>query len=124
MPKKLNILHVDDSEAIISLVKLMLLRGGKINRILPARTVDEAKKILVTEKTDIVILDIHLPDGNGISLLKYIKENYPHVKALMLTNHSDSYFRDAARKAGAEYFFDKSTEFEEAAKAISACMLT
>jgi len=119
MNKKLNILLVDDSEKITSLIKLTLLRYDTIKTIETTHTLLLAKEMLNKETIDAVILDMHLPDGNGISLLKWIKLNHSSTIVIMFSNHSDSFFRDAAAKAGAEYFLDKTTEFEQIPKIIS-----
>ena len=119
MSKKINILHLDDSEAIIAHVKKILEPLSNIQTIETAGTILQAKEIANSQIIDVAILDMNLPDGNGISLLKWIKQNHPATAVVMFSNHSDSFFRDAAAKAGAMYFLDKSTEFEQIPRIIT-----
>lgn len=65
---------------------------------------------------DVVIVDICLRDGNGLSLLRSLSQmiwiRLPVL--IVLTNHAYPEYAKACRALGADYFFDKSTEFEEA----------
>lgn len=119
MTTKLNILHVEDSEKIILLLKLMLVNSNRVHSIESARTITQAKEKIGKQKTDVVVLDIQLPDGNGIDFLKWVKEIHPEIKVVMLSNHADEFHRDVAKKSGANHFFDKSTEFEKVSAVIA-----
>jgi len=61
---------------------------------------------------DLVVLDLHLREGNGVDVIRALRsEDAAHVPTLVvLTNHSGLPYRKAAREAGADHFFDKSTE--------------
>ncbi len=119
MQNKLNILLVDDAEAIISHLKDMLSEVSGITIIGTAGTLPKAQQLVKCLPVDIIILDIQLPDGNGIDFLKWIKFAYPKIIVIMLSNLADDCHRAAARIAGAEYFFDKSLEFEQVAIVLS-----
>lgn len=58
----------------------------------------------------LVLLDIGLPDGNGLDLLLTIKRERPATRVLMFSN--DEFYRQRCRADGADDFFDKSDEFE------------
>jgi DNA-binding NarL/FixJ family response regulator len=116
MPPKINILHVDDSRAIILYIKAMLMEVPAIKMIESAGTVAEAKEVLNTRAIDVAILDINLPDGSGLMLLDWIKIHHPSMKVIMFTNNSDSFFKEAAARSGADHFLDKSMEFEDLIK--------
>lgn len=62
---------------------------------------------------DVVILDIRMPGGNGIKVLREVKKMNPAPKVIMFTNFSDAQYREECRQAGADFFFDKSTEFDK-----------
>ncbi len=109
---KINILLVDDSEIIISGLKKMLSDIKNINRIETAGTLAEATELVNRGEINTVILDINLPDGNGLNFLKWIKTNHPAVVVMMLSNMASDFHRRAAEKRGADHFFDKSTEFD------------
>ncbi len=62
---------------------------------------DEALRQFSEQKPDIVILDIHLPDINGLVLLKTIKEISPSVSVIMATGCPDVHTSEEAMKMGA-----------------------
>ncbi len=63
---------------------------------------------------DLVILDLNFPDGNAVSIIPLLKRMAPRMRIAVLTNDADSYVGERCRQAGADWFFDKSTEFEKA----------
>lgn len=64
---------------------------------------------------DALIVDIQLREGSGLDVLKQIKSERPEIKTLVLTNSASLPYQQAASAAGADYFLDKSTEFEQLA---------
>ena len=72
-----------------------------------------AARLLITAlQPDVVILDINMPGGSGIEVLHDIKQEAPSPTVIMLTNYSQPQYRERCLEAGADYFFDKSSEFE------------
>lgn len=71
-----------------------------------------ALDILASHQPTLLLLDINMPHKNGIEILKEVKERYPKVKVMMVTNQSVEYYKPICLDLGAEYFIDKSTEFE------------
>src|SRR6187455_1466283 len=113
MPKKgCNVLIVDDSEIIIDRIYSILGELDCVKKINKAVNFTEAEGLLAKNKFDVALLDINLPGKNGIELLAFIKEKYPAIKTIMLTNHSNEYYRNLCEKIGTNYFIDKSSEFE------------
>lgn len=76
-----------------------------------ANSYESAEAILVEMTPDLVILDINLGNRSGIELLQFIRENYPTVPVIMLSNQSSVRHRVVCRELGAAHFLDKSTEF-------------
>jgi DNA-binding NarL/FixJ family response regulator len=60
-----------------------------------------------------LLLDLHLPDGNGLSLIPHAKQLNPEIRVVVLTNHDTEANRLHAHRAGADLFLDKSTDFEQ-----------
>lgn len=112
----LNVLVVDDSELIVSRVLDILSEMPFVKSCYPAYNYQEAINLLQYQNIDYALLDINLPDRNGIELLSYITESFPHIKSIMLTNQSDIYYRNLCNTIGAYFFLDKSTEFEKVAE--------
>lgn len=106
-----SILIVDDAYGIQQRVRTML-EGYEGTMVASAGSYAEALVILQALPVSVVILDINLPDINGIELLKYIKESYPSIPVIMMSNQSGEFYRARCRMLGASYFIDKSTDFE------------
>ena len=119
MPQRKNILLVDDSEKITSLMKLFLINERGIKNIETANTLEDAEAFIALSAIDVVVLDIHFSRGSGMKLLKRLALYHPYIVTIVLTNHSDSFFKELSEKAGAGYFLDKSTEFEQVPGIIS-----
>jgi DNA-binding NarL/FixJ family response regulator len=62
---------------------------------------------------DVLILDIDLPQGQGIALLKQVHLQHPTLAVIVLSYYSSPQYRRICEHAGASYFFDKSTEFQQ-----------
>ncbi|CAD6554397.1 hypothetical protein LMG28727_05714 [Paraburkholderia kirstenboschensis] len=67
---------------------------------------------------DLVVTELHLNGGSGMELLALLAQRMPHVIAMVLTNRSGAWFRRACLTSGAQYFFDKTREFELARSTI------
>ncbi len=114
MKNKLNVLLVDDSKRIIDNLRLLIKeQAPEVIVIGDATTLPKAQQLVKELPVDIVVLDIQLPDGNGLDFLKWIKFMRPEILVIMLSNMADECHRAVARLSGAEYFFDKSFEFAE-----------
>jgi DNA-binding NarL/FixJ family response regulator len=64
-------------------------------------------------KPNAVVLDISMPGGGGMSVLETIKKEDQAPMVIMLTNFANEPYRRRCFQLGADYFFDKSNEFEK-----------
>lgn len=78
-----------------------------------AHSVAECMKLLAREPADVLLLDISLPDGNGIDLCPQIKAKYPNLKILMLTSYSELTIIMRALENGASGYILKNAMTEE-----------
>jgi DNA-binding NarL/FixJ family response regulator len=97
----------------------MLSELDNIKMVIHAANYAESIKMINNIQADIVLLDINLPDKSGIELLKEIKLIYPHLKVIMMTNHATDNYRKLCNHLGADYFFDKSYDFDKIPDAIN-----
>jgi DNA-binding NarL/FixJ family response regulator len=112
----MRVFIADDSEIIMERLITMLSELKNIEIIGHARNTHDAMHFIQKMKPDAVILDIQMPGGNGINVLKKIKRyNSPPV-VIMLTNYSQ--YRKKCLSAGADFFFDKSYEFDRVTQII------
>ena len=77
-------------------------------------------KLLESAQPDVLMLDIGLPDGNGIDLCTKIKEKYPKLKVLMLTSYNELATISRALDAGADGYVLKTSTQEELLEGIIA----
>ncbi len=75
-----------------------------------ARTTSDAIR---AHRPDVVLLDIEMPGRSGLELLKDLKIAMPSIIILVLTNASQPQYRKRCAELGADFFFDKSTEFQK-----------
>jgi DNA-binding NarL/FixJ family response regulator len=79
-----------------------------------AQDAPSARALARDTKPDVTIMDSLDAAGDSIGLLQYIKAIRPDSKVIVLTNFVEPENRDMCYRNGADYFFDKSIEFEEA----------
>ena len=116
--ESMKLFIADDSSVVRERLKAMLSNLEEIEAIGQAQDVGEAINFIEELKPDAVILDIQMPGGSGIEVLKHIKKEQPATVVIILTNYPYSQYRQQCIDAGADFFFDKSLEFE---KAIEVC---
>ena len=66
---------------------------------------------LTSTPPDALILDLQLPSGSGLQVLRAVRQMLPHMRVIVMTNFAAEPYRKAAMAAGAEIFLDKSAEF-------------
>jgi len=67
----------------------------------------EARQIVAETKPDVVIIDLTLPDGSGLDLIKEFKAKWPAMKLLVLSMHDESLFAERVLRAGAVGYVSK-----------------
>jgi DNA-binding NarL/FixJ family response regulator len=118
--KRKVVLVVEDSLLIIERILSLLNESTNIKMIIHAVNYNESVKMINEINADIVLLDLNLPDKSGIELLKEIKHNHPQIKVIVLTNHASDNYREICTYMGADYFFDKSSDFDKITKTINS----
>lgn len=83
-----------------------------------AQDVPTALASIRAMKPDVVILDIEMLGGSGITVLRQVKEELPSIGFIVVTNASNEQYRKKCSQFGADFFFDKSTEFQKVPNAL------
>ncbi len=101
----LNILVLDDEYRVREEINEFLT--GKDFNVFKAAIPSEAFNILENNNIDIIILDIKLPEMDGLKVLEKIKQSYPEVEVIMISGHGDMNSVITAMRLGATDFFQK-----------------
>jgi len=108
----MKVFIADDSTVLRERLVEMLSDLPGIEIIGHAQDVPEAITAIKKLNPDVVILDIRMPGGSGIDVLQDIKKDKQAPLIIILTNYPYPQYRKKCLGLGADYFFDKSTEFE------------
>ena len=100
-------LVVDDHDAVRRALCDRIKASFGQFRLREAGTVDEALKIVETERVDIILMDIQLPGMNGVDGTRVVLERSPHTSVVVVSIFDDLTHRSAARKAGARAYVCK-----------------
>ncbi|MHA1294884.1 MAG: response regulator [Promethearchaeota archaeon] len=114
----MRVFIADDSEILRSRLIEMLSEFEEIDIVGQTGYAQEAIESIKDLIPDVVILDIRLPDGNGINVLEMIKKRNISTKVIIFTNYPYFQYRKRCLDAGAEYFFYKANEFEKLIEAL------
>jgi DNA-binding NarL/FixJ family response regulator len=117
-----KVLLIDDSQLIGTKVLDLLSTITAVELLGQATSVKEGLRACEEEKPDLVLLDINLPDGSGIALLRELKTRQPHIRVIMLTNSADGFYRRKCAELKAEYFLDKTKDFARIPQLVADCL--
>ncbi|MEO8765168.1 MAG: response regulator [Ginsengibacter sp.] len=116
----MKVLIIDYSIGIVERLGEMLSEIENITSIHKAVSYDEAIKLYQATRPDIVLLDICLPANNSFKILKEIKSPGSKTRVIILAVEKDNYINELCDLLGADFFFDKYSEFEKIPAAIDA----
>ena len=103
----ISVMITDDHAIVRQGLKQILSETDDIKVTGEAETGFQAVKIARQQDFDVMLLDISLPDRNGIEILKQVKKDNPNIAVLMLSMHNEHEFAIRALKAGASGYLNK-----------------
>jgi len=89
MDKKFSILIIEDHALTSFALKTTLNMQTYCKEVFEAENAQKAYQILEKNKIDLILMDIGLPETNGIQATREIKANHPEIKIAILTSHCD-----------------------------------
>ena len=101
MPRPTRVFLVDDHEIVRRGIAELLNAEPDIEVVGEAATAAQARSRIAATRPDVALLDVRLPDGNGIDVCRDIRSDYPDVRCLILTGYDDDEAISAAVVAGA-----------------------
>jgi DNA-binding NarL/FixJ family response regulator len=110
----MRILVADDSPVILNRLVKMVSQIHNAKVVGLASDGVEAITLIQKLNPDLVILDLRMPKLNGIDVIRNIKKNNLSTTVLVLTSFATIAHKELCKQLGVEYFFDKTTEFEQA----------
>jgi len=102
---------VDDSPLVRERLVTLLSEVAGVEVVGSADNAEDGIAGIAMNRPDVAILDIRMPSGSGISVLEEVKKRDDSPTVIMLTNYPYPQYRKKCMDAGADYFFDKSSEF-------------
>ena len=109
----MKVFIADDSRVVVERL------AGLLDEVPGARLVGQAGNVpaavngIQKMKPDAVILDLHMPGGSGLDVLRAIRCDHPDLYVLICTNYPYAEYREECLAAGANLFLDKSADFEK-----------
>lgn len=114
----IRVLIADDHAIVREGLKQILADTGDIVVAGEAENGNDAIKIARKGKCDVLLLDISMPDRNGIDVLKQARKEFPALTVLMLSMHREDQYAIRALKAGAAGYLNKQSAPAELVNAI------
>jgi len=111
----MKVLIVDDDSLIRESLSLILTCEGDITVCGLAEDGVNALKICQTTQPDVVLMDIRMPNMDGVAATRLIKKEYPHIRIMMLTTFDDKSNIQQALTAGAEGYLLKTDDLSDIA---------
>ncbi|MCC7484323.1 MAG: response regulator transcription factor [Burkholderiales bacterium] len=112
--REMKVFVVEDSPAVLERLLELVREVEGAETVGEAASFDAAVAGIAATRPDVAILDVKLADehGTGIDVLSRVRAGLPRLKAIVLSNYATPQHRKASADAGAEYFLDKSADFE------------
>ncbi len=109
--KKIKVMLVDDEEEFVT----TLFERIEMRDFSPsvAFTGEQALQIVDDQIPDVMILDLKMPDIDGIEVLRRVKKTYPKVMIIILTGHGSEQDKKEALSLGAFSFLQKPVQLDE-----------
>ena len=114
---------VEDSALVRERLIEMIREVDGVDVVGEADSYGTAVEGIMSTHPDVAILDVSLAEGNGIEVLAHVKPRLPGLRGIVLTNYNSPQHLKASADAGAEYFLDKSVDFERITEILRQMMV-
>lgn len=119
-PAALRVVLVDDENLIRSALATMLSLEADLEVRGEAATLAEGERLVRVEQPEVAVLDLQLPDGDGLELAARIAGASPATRCLILTSHARPGYLKRALAQGVLGFLPKTTSADQLARAVRA----
>jgi len=104
-----TILIVDDNTQLRTFMREIVAEASDLQVVGEAADGAEAMRLVQALRPAIVLLDLIMPQVNGLEVLRWIKVEHPETKVVIVTVHDEDAYRQAAETSGADAFLLKKT---------------
>lgn len=118
MSKAINVMIADDHSMVREGIKQLLELDGDIVVVAEANTGKQCMELLDENRTDVLLLDINMPDMNGLQVLQKLREQKKNVRVLILTIHNEIEYLVKAVEIGVDGYVLKDSNSSVLKKAI------
>ena len=115
---RIAVFLLDDHEIVRRGVRELLEAGGDMEVVGEAGTAADALARIAATRPQVAVLDVRLPDGNGVEVCREVRSRHPDVQCLMLTSFSDDEALMDAIMAGAAGYVLKQIRGNDLAEAV------
>lgn len=121
--RPVRVLLVEDSKVVTERLSEALRQIPGIELIAAVDTEDAARAAVAREHFDIMILDLHLRQGNGFGVLRALSQVPQRPFVVVLTNYDLPQYKDAALALGAAHFMDKVRDYDKLPEVLQELVL-
>lgn len=114
----MKVFVVEDSAVIRERLKRLLAEIPEVQVVGETGDAQVGLAAILEQRPDVVLLDIHILNGNGIDVLQRLKQERVAPAVIILTDYPYPEYRRVCLDAGADFFLVKSTEFEQIVPAL------
>jgi DNA-binding NarL/FixJ family response regulator len=105
--KEIRVMHVEDHANFRDLMRSLMNSQSDMEVVAQAGSLDEARVQIAGSEIDVAVLDLSLPDGNGLDLIPELRQANPDVGVLILSANLDPAGPERAPGTGADEILDK-----------------
>jgi two-component system, NarL family, invasion response regulator UvrY len=114
----MRVLITDDHPVVRRGVRQALMEEFRECEVIEARTAAELLSLVRSGTWNVVILDISLPDRNGLDVLKELQNDHPNLPVVILSMHPEDQFAARMMRAGASAYVNKESASEDLTQAV------
>ena len=116
----IRVISADDHAVVRVGVKQLLADAPGIEFVAEAGSGTELMQVLQHNPCDVLLLDISMPDKDGLTLLKEVRSNWPGIAVVILSMHPERQYAARALRAGARGYLTKQGAAEQLVEAVRA----
>ncbi|MEG0329917.1 MAG: response regulator transcription factor [Longicatena sp.] len=118
----IKIIIADDQELIRESLKIILSMNKEFDVIDTVESGNAVIESIRKQEPDIILMDVRMPNMDGVQCTKFVKEVYPNIKVIVLTTFDDDEYIFSSIKYGASGYLLKGVSLEELTSAIKTVL--